>query len=127
MSGAPAGERRKHDRRGKKFLVKFRVTGGGMPADFHDRVGQVLDLSRSGTLFRAKPELPIGTVLELNFPENIFGGGPITLHGAVRRLGAHSESGERPLGPTRRFNAKVVWTRAAEKQGQHRLGLKELR
>jgi hypothetical protein len=94
----PVGEeRRKHERRARSFLVKFRVAGGPRP-DVYPRVGRVCNLSRSGVLLSTLPELPVGTLLELRFPEKVFGGPPVTLHGAVRRHEGHENDADRPMG-----------------------------
>ena len=94
----PVGdERRKHERRARTFLLKFRIANGARPDDY-PRVGRVCNMSRSGLLLSALPELPVGTLLELRFPEKVFGGAPVTLHGSVRRHEGSADDADRPMG-----------------------------
>ncbi len=98
MSEGTASERRRHERRSRKFVVKFRVIGGALPKDIADRAGQVVNVSKGGIMLLSKRPLPAGTLLDLKFPESVFGGGAVTLQGVVRRAGTGVPGGDNPLG-----------------------------
>ncbi len=93
MSGS---ERRRYPRIGRKYGVKYRVRGGTMPASDDAHIGMVTNLSQGGIVLVSKQQIEVGALLELEFPESIFGG-PRTLSGRVIWLQL-SEEGEKLVG-----------------------------
>jgi hypothetical protein len=94
----PSGaERRRHPRWEQRILVKYKCVTKGMFHELEDRVGMLLDFSRSGLVLTCLKEYPTGHVIEVKFPET-------------------------PLGPARTVFARIVWTRAHDKPGQFRVG-----
>ena len=97
MSRVPGAEKRRHHRKAKKLLVKYRVIAGPGHRDSADRTGQVLNVSQSGIYLVAERKLPLGTVLDVIIPDNVFAGGSKTLRGIVRRIDLETVEGT-PLG-----------------------------
>lgn len=91
-------ERRKFPRQGRKFLVKFRAIGGPAPRDIADRLGEVLDVSKGGLRIASKRDLPPGTLLRIQVPENA-------------------------LGKSRELNGRICWTEAADPGADSKMGV----
>lgn len=86
MVWTPGAEKRTHPRKAKKFLVKYSIIGGTDSGDSGEKVGQVLNFSRTGIYMVARKKLPMGAILEIKIPENVFTGGARTVKGVVRRV-----------------------------------------
>jgi len=77
-------ERRRYPRIGRKYGVKYRVVG-----ETGNHIGMVTNLSQGGVVLESRHALEVGSVIEVEFPESIFGG-PRSLTGRIvwRRCGA---------------------------------------
>ncbi|MBI2933300.1 MAG: PilZ domain-containing protein [Planctomycetes bacterium] len=78
----PNKERRRYPRIGRKYGVKVKILGGSMPRDETAQVGMVINLSQGGVVLVSKRPLQEGALVELEFPESVFGG-PRTLPGRI--------------------------------------------
>ena len=85
MPWIPGADKRLNYRKARKFLIKYRLIGGTGSQDSTQRVGEVLNFSKTGIYLVAKRKLPVGTILEFTIPENLFGGSAKTVRGVVRR------------------------------------------
>jgi len=95
-SSGEGSDRRKHARWQERIYLKYRCVSKGPFNEYEDRVGLMLDFSRGGFVFAGLRDYPVGSVMEVKFPQT-------------------------PLGAPRTIHARVVRTRGHEKPGQHQV------
>lgn len=98
MASGTVEDKRKHPRKGKTFLVKFRVAKGPSGQEVGERLGWVSNFSSGGVCLVSKRSLPKGTFLDLTVPKGVFSGGERKLQGMVRWSEEQGPGADCPMG-----------------------------